>query len=150
MTENLCIGWLEWFSLPVLGIPAIEAKVDTGARTSSLHAFALDTFTEEGILKVRFGVHPLRKRKDLEIYCIADVMDQRNVMDSGGHSEKRYVISTLLQLGTFKWVAEITLTNRETMAYRMLLGRTAMRTMGLLVNPSVTYIMGKSPTEIYS
>ena len=92
--DKLTIGWREWLSLPDLGIPAIRAKTDTGARTSALHTFYLETFQDEtGQLKVKFGVHPLRQRTDVEIICTADVIDQRVVRSSGGHETERVVYS---------------------------------------------------------
>ena len=84
------IGWREWLALPALGIPAIKAKIDTGAKTSALHAFKLEPFSKNGKDYVRFWIHPLRKRRDVEISCELPVKDQRIVRDSGGHSEKRY------------------------------------------------------------
>ncbi len=140
--DKLLIGWREWVSLPALGIPAIKAKIDTGARTSALHTFGLETFKANGQLKVRFRLHPLQKRSDIELFCVADVVDERIVSDSGGHRERRLVIRTPLRLGDNEWPIEITLTDRETMLFRMLLGRTAMRHR-LVVDPAVSYQLGK-------
>ena len=125
--EKQTIGWREWVSLPALGIPAIKAKIDTGARTSCLHAFNLACREEGGSKVVCFGIHPLQKRLDVELSCRAEVIDQRLVRDSGGHSEERYVIRTPIRLGEYEWDVEITLTSRDDMAFRMLLGRTALR-----------------------
>lgn len=143
------LGWREWLALPELGIPAIKAKIDTGARTSALHAFRLDTFEENNRLKVRFGIHPLQRNTDLEIFCIADVIDQRLVTDSGGHREKRLIIQTVIRLGDCEWPIEITLTDRETMKFRMLLGRTAMRGR-MVVDPDRSYLTGRSLAKTYS
>ena len=88
------IGWREWLALPGIGIPGIKAKIDTGARTSSLHTFSLEEFSRDGRRMVRFGIHPLQKRRDVELFCEAPVVDRRQVKDSGGHVEKRYVIET--------------------------------------------------------
>ena len=142
------VGWREWVALPELGIPAIKAKVDTGARTSALHAFELEPFTEDGVAKVRFGIHPLPKRDDIELYCIADVVDQRVVTDSGGHRESRYVICTPLVIGQITWHIELTLTNRDTMRFRMLLGRTAMYRR-LVVDPTISYATGRNLRRVY-
>ena len=139
--ENLIIGWREWLALPELQIPAIKAKVDTGARTSALHAFFVEPLTRDGIQMVRFGVHPLQKRLDLEIICEAPVKDYRSVSDSGGHREMRYVIETVICLGDRRLRAELTLTNRDNMKFRMLLGRTAMDHVAVI--PDKSYLTGR-------
>lgn len=149
LDHKLIVGWREWLTLPELRIPAIKAKIDTGARTSALHAFELNTFRERGQLRVRFGIHPLQKRRDIEIFCEADVTDHRMVTDSGGHREKRYVITTPVRLGEQEWTIEVTLTNRDTMLFRMLLGRTAMRGR-LLVNPGSSFLVGRELEKGYS
>lgn len=150
MTDNkLTIGWREWLSLPELGIPAIRAKTDTGARTSALHTFHLETFEgEDGQLKVRFGVHPVRQRTDVEIFCIADVIDRRVVRSSSGQARERIVIHTPVRLGNQAWPIEITLTNRDKMKFRMLLGRTAMAGR-VLVDPDASYLLGRKLRKVY-
>lgn len=135
------IGWREWVALPELQVTRLKCKIDTGAKTSALHTFYLEEFIEQGIKKVRFGLHPDQKNTSTEIHCIATVSDERNVTDSGGHVEKRYVITTPVVLGDKIWPIEITLTNRESMAYRMLLGRSAM-SENFIVDPGVSYLMG--------
>jgi len=140
--EPLTLGWREWVSLPELGIDRIKAKVDTGARTSALHSFAVEPFFEKGRRKVRFSMHPLQKKDDLVIECIANVIDQRVVSDSGGHREKRWVISTPIHIGDQVWPAEFTLTTRDNMMFRMLLGRTAVAGRGI-VDPALSFVQGK-------
>jgi len=138
------IGWREWLALPELGIDWIKAKVDTGARTSSLHAYFLETFKKRGIAYVRFGIHPYQKNKKDTITCEVKIADTRKVTDSGGHVEERIVIVTPVTIGAISWPIELTLTNRETMGFRMLLGRTAVNNR-FLVHPGRSYITRKAP-----
>lgn len=146
--DKLTIGWREWLALPALDIPAIKAKIDTGAHTSALHAFRVEPFRERGQPMVRFGVHPLQGETDPEIFCQAALVDQRQVTNSGGQRELRYVIQTSIRLGNQSWKIEITLTDRETMRYRMLLGRTALRDR-LLVDPGRSFLMGRGLARAY-
>jgi len=140
------IGWREWLSFPQLGIPHLKAKVDTGARTSALHACYVEPYRDQGVRMVRFGIHPLQRRTDIIIECTAVVCDRRDVTDSGGHREKRYVIETLATLGDVSWPLELTLTNRDSMRFRMLLGRTAMEDR-FVINPSASYLLGGRPSR---
>ncbi|SFL89539.1 30S ribosomal protein S6--L-glutamate ligase [Shimia aestuarii] len=126
-SQILRFGWEEWVGLPDLGLPALKCKVDTGARTSSLHAFDIETFGPKNAPKVRFAVHPIPGRDDLVIPCSADIIDRRTVTSSNGESEERYVISSTLVVGHEAWPIELTLTNRLGMASHMLLGREALR-----------------------
>jgi hypothetical protein len=142
--SKIVIGWREWVALPDLQLPAIKAKVDTGARTSSLHAFDIETYTEKGELRVRFKVHPLSK-SEIAVQCSAPVVDHRTVADSGGHREKRYVIITELSIGELKFPIEITLANRETMTHRMLFGRSAMK--NFIIAPDHSYLLGR-PAQV--
>ena len=144
--ENILIGWREWLSLPGLNIPAIKAKIDTGARTSALHAFFVEPFSKHDLQMVRFGVHPLQGREDIEVICEHPIKDYRVVSDSGGHREMRYVIETHVKLGELTWPIEMTLTNRDSMKFRMLLGRTAMKDIAVI--PSKSFFFGR-PKQPY-
>ncbi len=142
LSDPIILGWREWVGLPELGIRQIKAKVDTGARTSALHAFKVTPFTENGVDHVKFYLHP--KQRDLETVqvCRAPVVGQRTVTDSGGHKEERWVITTSITLGQHTWPIEMTLTSRDEMLFRMLLGRSAIKDLAL-VNPARSYLVGK-------
>jgi len=147
-SERPAIGWREWLALPSLGLPAIKAKIDTGARTSALHAFFVEPFKKDGLVHVRFGIHPLQKRTDIEIICEAPIIDQRWVTDSGGHRELRYVVEEPVHMGGEVWPVEITLTSRDSMLFRMLLGRTAIKGR-MIVDPARSYVAGKLSRKAY-
>jgi hypothetical protein len=140
--ERMLLGWREWVGLPEVGLPWIKAKVDTGARTSALHAFYIESRRRGGKRLVHFGMRPLRGRDDIVVDCVAEILDQRVVSDSGGHREKRYVIVTPLRLGGSTWPIELTLANRDAMLFRMLLGRTAFAGRAM-VDPIASYLTGR-------
>lgn len=136
------IGWQEWCALPELNIPAIRAKIDTGARTSALHAYDLQYYKRRQQEFVQFNIHPLQRNDQVNIACKARVIDQRTVTNSGGHKEKRYVILTPVTLAGITWDIEITLTNRDPMLFRMLLGRVALQSH-VLINPNKKLLTGR-------
>ena len=108
--DQVTVGWEEWISLPDLDLPAIKAKVDTGAKTSSLHAFSVEPYSTGSKNKVRFGIHPIPDRPDIEVYCSAETVGQREITSSNGESELRYIITTKVRIGEQEWPIEISLT----------------------------------------
>lgn len=152
MSKNkdlIAVGWEEWVSLSELGLPAVKAKIDTGAKTSSLHAFSIEEFGSSESPKVRFVMQPDPEQPDLEVVCIAPLVDRRDITSSNGQTESRYIIETELTIGTHTWPIEISLTNRETMRYKMLLGRSAM--LGnIIVQPEHSCLNGLLNYEPYS
>ena len=144
--DKQTLGWREWVALPDLAIDPIKAKVDTGARTSALHAFAVEPFEKDGESWVRFAMHPLQRNSDYVVNCEAKVLDRRSVRDSGGHEEMRYVIESTIVIGDTPIKAELTLTDRETMKFRMLLGRTTLKP-DYLVDPGRSYLSRRPPEK---
>jgi len=141
MSKKIIIGKEEWCGLPDLGLPAIKARVDSGAKTSSLHAFNIHPFEEGGNRYVHFDIHPLQDSRKVIQSCRGLVVDQRNVKSSSGEKERRHVIKTPISLGNEIWEIEITLTNRDSMGYRMLLGREAMQER-VLIDPYASLCLG--------
>ncbi len=146
--EFFTLGWEEWAAFPDLGLPAIKAKVDTGARTSALHAMAIEPFGPDSRPQVRFVMHPIPDRPDFEVVCAAPAVDRREVTSSNGETELRWVIRTKVQVGDRSWPIEVSLTNRENMAYRMLLGRTAIGD-DMVVNPTQSCVQGELSYDHY-
>ena len=132
----------EWVSLPSIGVGSIKAKLDTGARTSALHAFNIETYWSGGELWGRFFVHPFQKNDAKEIACDARIEDIRIVSNPGGRRQRRLVIRTDVRLGDETWPIDLSLTERDEMGFRLLIGRTAMHG-GLIVDPDRSYLLGK-------
>ncbi|MGZ8094625.1 MAG: ATP-dependent zinc protease family protein [Methylosarcina sp.] len=143
-TQKAVLGWREWVALPELDIRMIKAKIDTGARSSALHAYTIDPYFIGGQRWIMFAIHPKQKHRNVSIECHAPVKDRRLVTDSGGHKQRRYVIETNIMLGQALIRTEVTLTNRDTMLFRMLLGRTAINNH-YIIDPSASYLQGKPP-----
>jgi hypothetical protein len=130
-------------------LPAIKAKIDTGARTSALHAFLIEPYSRAGTDMVRFLIHPMQRNLNFQVECHTPIHDYREVTDSGGHREMRYVIQSTAVINELHWPIEMTLTNRDTMRFRMLLGRRAMENR-FVVDPGASYVNGKlRPRKLY-
>ncbi len=147
--KKLIVGSQEWCSLPDLNIPAIKARVDSGAKTSSIHAFNIHPFKRDSQPWVSFEVHPIQNDRKTSIRCEAPIIDRRHVKSSSGSSEKRFVIMSTLVLGGNTWKIELTLNNRDSMGYRMLLGREAMKER-MLVDPASSYALGDQSFDYIS
>ncbi|MFM7620417.1 MAG: ATP-dependent zinc protease [Alphaproteobacteria bacterium] len=137
------IGWKEWCSLDCIALPAIKGKVDTGAKTSAIHAFNIENFFIEDVEYVKFDIHPLQKNKRLKRSCIARIVERRMVSDSSGKKEKRIVIKSYVRLGDRKARIELTLANRDSMAFRMLIGRETLNQLKTIVDVSKSFLQGK-------
>jgi ribosomal protein S6--L-glutamate ligase len=140
--DKKIIGNQEWCAFPELGIAAIKARIDSGAKTSSIHAFNISVYLKNDVEWVRFEVHPVQKNDEILIRCECPIIDKRDVKSSSGTSETRYVISTPISLGDSVWDAELTLSDRDAMGYRMLLGREAMNGR-LVIDPSMKCVLGR-------
>ena len=140
------LGWREWVALPSWGVPAIKAKVDTGARTSALHAFDLETFERDDETWVRFLIHPWQRSNADEIEVVAPRCDVRRITSSSGSTDVRPVVHADVALGQAELAIEITLTRRDEMGFRMLLGRQALRGR-FTVDPARSYLTGRPDRE---
>jgi hypothetical protein len=138
------IGWREHLALPELGIQEVKAKIDTGARSSALHAFDVETFECDGRRMVRFKVHPYQRDTYHTVTAVAELLDQRQVRNSGGQAQVRPVIQTTVELNGDRWLIDLTLTNRDVMGFRMLLGRQAVRKR-FLVDAGRSYLHSSYP-----
>lgn len=138
----LVVGWREWIALPELGIASIKAKVDTGARTSALHAFNIRTEERGEKRVVKFSVHPIQGDEETVVECEGEFLERRTVRSSSGDESRRPVIRTRVSLGARNWPIELTLTRRDAMGFRLLLGRQALRSR-CLVDPGGSYLTGQ-------
>lgn len=144
--KHIIIGGEEWCAFPDLNIPAIKARVDSGAKTSTIHASNIQKFNRKGEKWVSFEVHPIQETRQVTIRCEAKIVDHRAVKNSSGISEKRYVIQSTMKIGSYQWTIELTLANRDSMGFRMLLGREAMENR-VLVDPAKCCILGDYSIE---
>lgn len=146
LQNKIILGSEEWCSFPELGIPIIKARVDSGAKTSALHAINIAPFKKEGQNWVKFDINPIQNNVKTVIHCEAPLVDRRIVKSSSGFREERYVIQTNLEIGNSNWHIEMTLTNRDSMGFRMLLGREAMSGR-VLVDPEQQYLLGQPTSD---
>ncbi len=144
--EKLTIGWREWVEFPDFELGRIKAKIDTGARSSSIHAFDIEPFEKNGERWVNFKIHPLQHSDEKTVSCSAKVKDYRSVTDSGGHKSMRYIIETRFRIGSDTFSAELSLFNRSNMLFRMLVGRTALKGR-YLVDPLRSYCLSSTPAD---
>lgn len=145
--SNTIVGWREWVSLPGLGVPWVKAKLDTGARSSAIHAFDIEPFEREGTDWVRYSIHPWQRSSEEAVACESPVIERRSVRSSSGHSEERYAVSLDLSLAGRTVTAEVTLSRRDEMGFRMLVGREALR-QGFWVDPGRSYLGGRPPRVV--
>jgi len=136
------IGWREWVAFPDFGIDRIKAKIDTGARSSAMHAWNIQEFEQNGELWVTFEAHPDQRSNQRRLACEAQVVERRKIRSSSGHHETRYVVSVKLEIANETRVIELTLTNRDEMGFRLLLGRTALSGY-YIIDPGRSYLIGK-------
>lgn len=139
--DLMVIGWREWVCLPELNIRYVKAKIDTGARTSALHAYDVKEYKSGRKTMVQFKVHPVQKNQNLSVKCVGELVEKRKIKDSGGTVTLRPVIRTPITIGDLTWEIELTLINRDEMGFRMLLGRAAIKGH-LLVNPGRSHLLG--------
>ena len=142
----ITVGWREWLAFPEIGLPAVRVKVDTGAATSAIHAHAVERFTQGGAPYARFDVHPFfRRHRRVTVTCEAPVVDERTVTSSSGHADARLVVGVVLRLGVRvgapEWPVELSLADRRTMRFPMLLGREAM-SGHVAVDPGASFLLG--------
>lgn len=140
--SNTTAGWREWVSLPGAGVPWIKAKLDTGARTSAIHAFDVEEFTRDGEAWVRYSIHPWQRSVEDAVITESRVVDRRHIRSSSGHAQERYVVHMDIALFERTVTAEVTLSSRDEMGFRLLIGRQALRG-GFVVDPGRSYLGGR-------
>ncbi|MFI4983891.1 MAG: ATP-dependent zinc protease [Rickettsiales bacterium] len=143
---HMILGWKEWVSLPDLGLPGIKAKIDTGAATSSIHAYNIKYVVKGGQKYVKFDIHPIQKNNKISKSCMAKLVDKRHVRSSSGDKQRRPVVITQLRMGNYEWEIQLNLTNRDSMGMRMLIGREALVGRGM-VDPTHKFLHGKVNTK---
>jgi ribosomal protein S6--L-glutamate ligase len=148
MALVLTLGWQEWVALPDLGIPALKAKIDTGARTSALHATEISVSSRGNARIVKFVVWPVPRRPTIRVDCTAPLLDERTIVSSNGESERRAVIEAQLSIGGMTWPIEVTLTDRAQMRTRMLIGRQALAGRAL-IDPGRSFVQGRLSLKAY-
>jgi ribosomal protein S6--L-glutamate ligase len=146
---ELVLGWEEWIALPSLGLPAIKAKIDTGAKTSALHAEAIEAYGPASAPRARFIIRPAPRRPDIAVTCIAPIINRRAITSSNGIPEERIVIAADIAIAGRLWPIEISLSDRREMNYRMLLGRQALTGTGLLIDPGASFVQPKLGFGVY-
>lgn len=144
-TSSRLLGWREWVALPRLGVPLLKVKVDTGARSCALHAFDLEEFQRDGVRWVRFTVHPRQDSVEESIRVECELLGERSVRTSAGQVEVRPVVRTEVQVGDSQLPVDLTLTNRDAMGFRMLLGRSAIRGR-FVVDPNLSFVQRRPPS----
>ncbi|WP_309708200.1 RimK/LysX family protein [Pseudolysinimonas sp.] len=145
--SNTLAGWREWVQLPDIGVPWIKAKLDTGARTSTIHAYKIKPFEKDGADWVRFRVRPWQESSEDEVVVECPVHDVRHVRSSSGHVQERYVVKLRLELLGRRVTAEVTLSNRDQMGFRMLIGRQVLR-RGFAVDAGKSFLGGRAPKHV--
>ncbi len=148
--DRIVLGWEEWIALPALGVAAIKAKIDTGAKTSALHAEGIEPYRVGRLDHVRFKIRPVPRRPYIYVDCAAPVFDNRSITSSNGIPEERYIILTELTVSGRTWPIEVSLSDRRDMNYRMLLGRQALQSGRALIDPGVSFLQPKLSFKLYT
>ncbi|GAA1132867.1 RimK/LysX family protein [Nocardioides aquiterrae] len=145
--DHLVAGWREWVGLPGWGVEWVKAKLDTGARSSAIHAFDVHEFERDGQTWVRFSIHPWQRSAEDAATVESPVHDRRRVRSSSGHTTERYVVRMDVTLLGRTVPTEMTLTSRDQMGFRMLIGREALR-QGFVVDPARSYLGERPPRAV--